>query len=113
MSLGAIFEAALSAQDACLAIELPHCVIGGLAVQRWGEPRFTADADFSVLVKQGAESDAIQGLLKQLSARIEGAEEFAIRTRVVLLAAKEANHLGQQLEARIQKHILKPGPRLE
>jgi hypothetical protein len=32
-----------------------HCLIGGLAVQRWGEPRTTLDADFTLLTGWGEE----------------------------------------------------------
>ena len=51
MSLGPVFDAALAAQHACEELGLQFCVIGGVALQRWGEPRFTADADLSVLVE--------------------------------------------------------------
>ncbi len=29
---------------------VPHYVIGGLALQHWGEPRMTRDVDITVLV---------------------------------------------------------------
>jgi len=47
VSLGPILAAALAAQAAYEAIGLRGCVIGGVALQRWGEPRFTADAPCS------------------------------------------------------------------
>lgn len=84
MSLGPVFDAALEAQRACIRTGFEFCVIGGVALQRWGEPRFTADADLSVLVKPGQESRAAQSLLAELSARIDDAAGFAERTRVVL-----------------------------
>jgi len=46
-------------------LELPNCVIGGLAVQAWGEVRATRDADFTVLtrfVDEEAKSRAILSL---------------------------------------------------
>ena len=43
MSHGALLDAAVAAQAACDAAGLPNCIIGGIALQRWGEPRFTAD----------------------------------------------------------------------
>jgi len=33
------------------ALGLPNCVIGGLALQAWGEVRLTRDADFTVLTR--------------------------------------------------------------
>lgn len=58
MSLGPVFDAALAAQGACAEAGLPHCIIGGVALQCWGEPRLTADADLSVLVEAGSEDAA-------------------------------------------------------
>jgi len=84
MSFGPVLEAALDAQQACINTGYRFCVIGGVALQRWGEPRFTADADFSVLVEPGQESQAVRSLLDELPARIEDAPAFAERTRVVL-----------------------------
>lgn len=89
MNLGPVFEAALSAQAACQAIELSYCVIDGVALQRWGEPRFTADVDISVLVESGRESEVVEALLEHLPARIEDAADFARRTRVLLLKSDQ------------------------
>jgi hypothetical protein len=89
MSLGPVFDAALAAQAACEKIGLPFCIIGGVALQRWGEPRFTADADLSVLVEPGEEAQAAQSLLAELPARIDDAAGFAKRTRVVLLRSDQ------------------------
>lgn len=85
MSLGPVFDAALAAQAVCEELELKFCVIGGVALQRWGEPRFTADADLSVLVEPGREDVVAGALLGQLQARIDNPLDFARRTRVVLL----------------------------
>jgi len=54
-SLGPVFDAALAAQAAGQKIGLPFCIIGGVALQRWGEPRFTKDwADVTgILERQG------------------------------------------------------------
>lgn len=88
MNLGDVFDAALAAQEVCRAIGLPYCVIGGLAVQRWGEPRYTADVDLCVLVEQGEEANVARALLDRLPARIDDAPGFAARTRVVLLRSE-------------------------
>lgn len=84
MSLGPVLDAALAAQAACRQLGLRGCVIGGVALQRWGEPRFTADADLSVLVESGTEARVIDALLALLPARIPEAAAFALRSRVVL-----------------------------
>lgn len=92
MTLGPVFDAALTAQSACEKIGLSYCVIGGVALQRWGEPRFTADADLSVLVEPGGEDAVAGALLARMEARIENPLEFARRTRVLLL--RSANGVG-------------------
>jgi len=84
MTFGPVLDAALEAQQVCINTGYRFCVIGGVALQRWGEPRFTADADLSVLVEPGQESHAVRCLLDELPARIDDAAGFAERTRVVL-----------------------------
>jgi hypothetical protein len=84
VTFGPILDAALAAQAAYESIGSRGCVIGGVALQRWGEPRFTADADLSVLVAPGDEARVIQALLARLSARIENAAQFAEQSRVIL-----------------------------
>lgn len=84
MSTNPVLEAALLTQSACEAAGLSGCVIGGIALQRWGEPRYTADADLSVLVEPGREAAVIAHLLARLPARIPDAAQFAARTRVIL-----------------------------
>ena len=85
MSLGPVFDAALAAQTVCEELELKFCVIGGVALQRWGEPRFTADADLSVLVEPSQEDIVTGALLGRLQAWVDNPLDFARRTRVVLL----------------------------
>jgi hypothetical protein len=63
------------------------CLIGGLAVQRWGEPRFTHDVDLTVLAEFGSEAQIVDILFQKLASRIDGAREFALRHRVALLRA--------------------------
>jgi len=45
------------------------CFIGGIAVQRWGEPRFTADADLTLLTGVGGEEKFIDPLLSHFRPR--------------------------------------------
>lgn len=61
------------------------CLIGGLVVPRWGEPRATTDVDVSVLAPYGDESAVLDLLLRHFSPRSAGAREFALANRVVLL----------------------------
>ena len=63
------------------------CIIGGLAVQRWGEPRLTQDVDLSVLVGLGHEARFIDDVLARFQPRREDARAFALAYRVLLVRA--------------------------
>jgi hypothetical protein len=55
--------------------------------KEWGEPRVTRDIDLTVLAGIGNEERIIDPLLQKYAARIQDAREFALRRRVLLLAA--------------------------
>jgi len=80
-----LFEAARQLQAFCDRQGWRSCFIGGLAVQRWGEPRVTRDIDLTVLTGFGNEERFIDPLLEHYAARIQDAREFALRRRVLLL----------------------------
>jgi hypothetical protein len=63
------------------------CIIGGLAVIRWGEPRATQDVDISLLTDLGKEEKVVDTLLGQFAGRIRDARPFALENRVVLCKA--------------------------
>ena len=65
----------------------PACVIGGLAVQRWGEPRLTQDVDVTVVVALGSEGRMLDAALAYFAQRREDARAFALRHRVLLVRA--------------------------
>src|SRR5579859_7528699 len=68
------------------------CLIGGLAVPRWGRPRATQDVDISLLTGFGAEEEVVDCLLGRFQGRIADAREFALSKRVLLL--KSTNDTG-------------------
>jgi len=79
---------------------VPACVIGALAVHRWGEPRATSDADFSVLAPyDGDEGVALDVLLGRFEARRRDARAFALANRVLLLKTREGIELDVALAA--------------
>lgn len=79
--LGAAFEV-----QQCLSGAGEHfCFIGGIALQRWGEARFTRDVDVTVLAPFGDEGNAADRLLGIFRPRIDDARDFALRNRVLLL----------------------------
>lgn len=63
------------------------CIIGGLAVIRWGEPRATQDVDISLLTGFGKEEKLVDRLLEQFAGRIPDARQFALENRVLLCNA--------------------------
>ncbi|NJL72315.1 MAG: nucleotidyl transferase AbiEii/AbiGii toxin family protein [Candidatus Competibacteraceae bacterium] len=63
------------------------CVIGGLAVARWGEPRATLDADLTLVTGWGNEEPYVRTLLANFPARIADAAAFALARRILLIKA--------------------------
>lgn len=67
---------------------VPYFVIGGLALQHWGEPRMTRDVDITVLVAAEELGSFIDAVLSRFSPRIPDAREFALRHRVLLVQSE-------------------------
>ncbi len=61
------------------------CFIGGVAVQRWGEPRLTQDVDLTVLTGLGNEEHFTDALIGAFATRRHDAREFALCHRVLLI----------------------------
>lgn len=83
-----VIRAAKDLQQFCAEQDWRFCLIGGLALQRWGEPRETIDVDLTLLTGFGSEDVFIQRLLRRFEPRIEDAAEFAQAHRVLLLRAQ-------------------------
>lgn len=82
-----IFQAAWEFEKFSRARGWRFCFIGGLAVQRWGKPRFTADADLTLLTGFGGEAEFVDAILETFPGRISAAREFALQSRVLLVHA--------------------------
>ena len=80
-----LFAAALELQGFFEARQWRFCFIGGLAVQRWGEPRLTLDVDCTLLTGFGEEARYVDELLAAFTARVDHPREFALTHRVLLL----------------------------
>jgi len=87
--MNALFIAAKEVSDFMQARGWQYCVIGGLAVERWGEPRLTQDVDLTLLTGFGQEEAYVDDLLAHFRARREDAREFALANRVLLLSARD------------------------
>lgn len=62
-----------------------YAVIGGIAVQFWGEPRFTRDVDITLGVAPEMFDAAVENLLRTFQSRIGEPMEFARENRILLL----------------------------
>jgi len=80
-----LFAAAADILAFCGARGWRCCVIGGVAVQRWGEPRQTRDVDLTLLTGLGGEEAFVDPLLEHYAARVPDARRFAIERRVLLV----------------------------
>lgn len=80
-----VFEAAREVQDFLRRSGSKFCFIGGIALQRWGQPRFTRDVDLTLLCPLGSEAHAIDRVLGKFSGRYPDTRAFALKNRVVLV----------------------------
>jgi predicted nucleotidyltransferase len=83
--MNALIKLASSIQEICEQRQWPFCIIGGVAVQHWGEPRFTKDVDLTVLTGFGGEEVIVDGLLEHFEPRVSDARDFSLKNRVLLL----------------------------
>lgn len=75
------------------------CLIGGMVVARWGEPRATKDVDATVLVDFGEEADVLNTLLSKFRSRDPDPAARAELGRLVLLSAGNGVDLDVSLGA--------------
>jgi len=66
------------------------CVIGGLAVHRWGNPRTTRDVDITLLTGFGSEESFVDEILAHFQARRPDSRSFALQVRVLLINASNS-----------------------
>jgi hypothetical protein len=93
-------EAALELQQFLDEKGEKFCIIGGLAVQRWGEVRLTVDADATILT-EWARDELVTDLLlgSPFLPRLPDARDFALRNRVLLLKNAKGTHVDVALGA--------------
>jgi hypothetical protein len=80
-----LFQSAKELQDFCDRQGWRSCLIGGIAVIRWGQPRVTRDVDLNVLTGFGGEDRIIDIFLDNYAARLPDGRGFALRNRILLL----------------------------
>ncbi len=77
--------AAKTLQTFCEDRGWQFCIIGGVALQVWGENRLTLDVDLTLFAGFGDEENYIDQLIEEFPSRISDAREFALLRRVILL----------------------------
>ena len=97
--MNGLLEIALELQNFCDGQGWKCCLIGGIAVLRWGEPRVTRDVDLTLLTGFGMEEPFILALLARYPARIPDALSFARRNRILLLQSSEGVGIAVSLGA--------------
>ncbi len=83
------FKAILEVHHFFTRENIPYVFIGGIALQQWGEPRFTRDLDITILVALGEEEAVIKKIHSVFIPRIPDALEFALKNRVCLVKNRE------------------------
>ena len=83
-----LFLLAGELQSFCRARGWRFCFIGGIALQRWGEPRLTGDVDLTILAGFGGEAPYIKELCRVFAGRVPDVAGFARRSRVLLLRSE-------------------------
>lgn len=89
--------AARRLQDFLDARDWKSCIIGGIAVQRWGEPRFTRDVDVTLLTGLGGVEVFVDDVLRHFRSRVANGREFALLRRVLLLVADDGTEIDMAL----------------
>lgn len=81
-----VLSAAAEIQTFCQREGWSFCIVGGLAVLRWGKPRTTQDVDVTLITGFGTEEPFVDKLVTHFKSRRADAKEFALQNRVLLLA---------------------------
>jgi hypothetical protein len=91
--MNGLYTAALEAQAFFQERAWRYCIIGGVALARWGQPRSTQDVDISLWTELGREADYIDPILGRFRGRIADARQFALDHRVLLCQASNGGRL--------------------
>lgn len=80
-------EAAWEVHGVLTKLGFPYVLIGGLAVQYWGEPRLTVDADATVSAPLNDPEGFARTLIERFPSRIDDPIAFVRKSRMVLIKA--------------------------
>ncbi len=80
-------EAAWELHEFLVRSGVQYAIIGGIAVQHWGEPRLTVDLDVTVSVPLGQSAAFVRAVVERFSPRHPDPTAFARQTRVIPVLA--------------------------
>ncbi len=83
-----LLDAAREVDSFCRRQRWRHCVIGGMALLRWGEQRMTKDVDLTLLTGFGGEEPFIEVLLAEFVPLVPEPMAFALQNRVLPVRTK-------------------------
>ena len=84
-----------------------NCLIGGMVLQRWGEPRLTKDVDATVLTGFGGEEKVVDLLLGRFAGRRPDTRDFALHNRVLLIQSTDGIGMDVALGALpFEEHVM-------
>ncbi|MCC6588136.1 MAG: hypothetical protein IT168_15700 [Bryobacterales bacterium] len=106
MSFIDLLDVAAELQTFCDDRGWRSCFIGGIAAQRWSQPRVTRDVDFTLLAGFGEERTFVDSLLSRYPSRISDPLPFAIRSRVLLLSSPAGIGIDVSLGALPFEHLV-------
>lgn len=117
------FDAAWELGSFLAGHDLAYALIGGLAVQIWGNARLTTDADLSVAAPLTASSAELVHLITgRFPSRTADPVDFALQTRMILVTAGNGVEVDislalpgyeDQLFARAVDYAIEPGKSIQ
>ncbi len=83
-----LFEAAWELHEFLRNHDIQYAIIGGVAVQRWGDIRLTQDVDLTIATPfEKGSKGLVQLITSRFPSRVENAIAFAQKNRMVLATA--------------------------
>ena len=101
-----LFQVALEVQDFCEANHWEYCFIGGVALQRWGEPRVTQDVDLTLVTGFGNENCLSSLFLKNIQPELADLEGILARNGSKLDWGYIQDHLQPLLDLKETHQIM-------
>ncbi len=80
-------EALIELDEHLRKSDIPYAVIGGIAIQRWGEPRFTKGVDITIVAGIGEEENICRKIAEKFPLRLPDGIEYALKNRILLVSS--------------------------